>query len=145
MAIRDARTRVTKAANTPGKTRKSRKVASRNVKKAKVYEDTPQLRLHKHPLFIVLLALPLLAALGGFVRLQAKAPDLPDALVEAPRRGLIQTRDGTILAEGAVEHRRYPEGKLAAHVVGFSGAVQPDGRYGLEGLEYALGQPFTSR
>ena len=42
---------------------------------------------------------------------------------------------GTIFAEGGVEHREYPQGTLAAHVVGFSGALQDDGRYGLEGLE----------
>ena len=141
MAVRDTRARL----SAKSKPAKGGAQPKRNTRKKRVAayktpegEPAPQLRLHKRALFLVLLALPLLAALGGFVRLQAKAPDLPAALTEEPRRGLIQTRDGTILAEGAVEHRRYPEGRLAAHVVGFSGAVQPDGRFGLEGLEYAL-------
>src|SRR5690606_29875154 len=34
--------------------------------------------------------------------------------------------------------RYYPQGSLAAPLVGFTGAVQPDGSYGLEGLEYRL-------
>ena len=135
MALRDARVRVAGQRNKPRVNPKPKQ--TRRVKPSEPTE-TPLLRLHKKPLFFVLLTLPLLAALGGFARLQVKAPDMPTALVESARRGMITTRDGTILAEGAVEHRRYPEGKLAAQVVGFSGAVQPDGRYGLEGLEYAL-------
>ena len=138
MALRDARVRVTGQRNKPKVKRAAPKPKQTRRVKPSEPAETPLLKLHKKPLFFVLLTLPLLAALGGFARLQVKAPDMPTALVEEARRGMITTRDGTILAEGAVEHRRYPEGKLAAQVVGFSGAVQPDGRYGLEGLEYAL-------
>lgn len=97
-----------------------------------------ELRLRRKVLFLSLLMLPLLAALYGFASLQTALPQWPQALAESPRRGAILAADGTILAEGSVENRRYPQGTLAAHLVGFSGAVQPDGRYGLEGLELTL-------
>src|SRR5690606_37850183 len=53
-------------------------------------------------------------------------------------RGSILAADGTILADGPVESRSYPYGTVAAGLLGFTGAVQPDGRFGLEGLEYTL-------
>jgi cell division protein FtsI (penicillin-binding protein 3) len=96
------------------------------------------LRLARRHLIYLLLTLPLVLGLYGFASRQAKPPDWPLALQEAPRRGAIMAADGTIFAEGAVTHRQYPQGTLAAHLIGFSGAIQPDGRYGLEGLELAL-------
>lgn len=96
------------------------------------------LRLQKRPLLLGLLAAPLIAALVGFISLQAKAPQWPSALVDPVQRGAIIAGDGTVLAEGPASRRRYPQGRLAAHIVGFSGAVQPDGSYGLEGLEHTL-------
>ena len=97
-----------------------------------------ELRLARRGLLLVLIALPLLAALSGFAMQQHGAPIWPSAPAEAPERGRILAADGTILADGDVAHRRYPQGSLAAQVVGFSGRLQPDGRYGLEGIEYAL-------
>ncbi len=96
------------------------------------------LRLQKRRLLVALLTTPLLAALVGFISLQAKAPQWPGGLVEPVQRGSILASDGTILAEGSVEHRRYPQGRLASHIVGFTGKPQPEGNYGLEGLEYTL-------
>jgi cell division protein FtsI (penicillin-binding protein 3) len=84
---------------------------------------------------VILTAIPLVAALLGFGFQQHGSPIFPTPVAEAPERGRILASDGTILAEGNVAHRRYPQQALAAHVVGFSGAVQPDGRYGLEGIE----------
>jgi len=69
---------------------------------------------------------------------QAGAPTWPTPPVVVPERGRILASDGTVLAEGDVASRFYPQGHLAAHVIGFSGALQPDGRYGLEGVEYTL-------
>jgi cell division protein FtsI (penicillin-binding protein 3) len=97
-----------------------------------------ELRLARRPLLLLLTCLPLLAALAGFGMQQHHAPSWPTPPVVAPERGRILASDGTVLAEGDVASRRYPQGPLAAHVVGFSGAVQPDGRYGLEGIEYTL-------
>ena len=100
--------------------------------------EAPVLQLTRRTLLLFLLALPLLAAFLGFASRGATLPDWPKALAESPRRGAILGSDGTVLAEGAVEHRRYPQGTLAANVIGFSGAEQPDGRFGLEGLEFSL-------
>ena len=99
---------------------------------------TPDLRLTRRALLLFCLALPLVAAFLGFASKSATLPDPPKALTEPARRGAILGSDGTVLAEGAVEHRRYPQGTLAANVIGFSGAEQPDGRFGLEGLEFSL-------
>ncbi len=93
------------------------------------------LRLKRRYLLLAVLLAPLLLAFYGFAKLQNAQPRWPESLQEAPLRGRIVARDGTIFAEGGVEHREYPQGTLAAHVVGFSGALQDDGRYGLEGLE----------
>lgn len=97
-----------------------------------------ELRLARRPLLLMFMALPLLAALVGFGLQQHGAPSWPTPPVVAPERGRILAADGTVLADGDVGSRRYPQGSLAAHVVGFSGRVQPDGRYGLEGVEYTL-------
>jgi len=110
----------------------------REAKREEGAAEALQLKLRKSPLFFVLLTLPLLVALAGFVKLQAGLPKWPGALVEAPVRGALLAADGTVLAEGSAEGRRYPQGALAAHLVGFSGREQPDGSYGLEGLENTL-------
>ncbi|MEM7738342.1 MAG: penicillin-binding protein 2 [Deinococcota bacterium] len=96
------------------------------------------LRLQKRSLIWLILLVPLILALLGFLQLQLRLPDWPLAPYEDIRRGSIVATDGTVFAEGAVEARVYPQGRLAAHVVGFSGRRQPNGRYGLEGLEYTL-------
>lgn len=95
-----------------------------------------ELRLTRRPLLLLLLLVPLLSAAIGFGIRGSGAPDWPLVPDDVPPRGSIVARDGTILAEGPAEHRRYPQGELAAHLIGFSGRLQPDGRYGLEGLEY---------
>jgi len=97
-----------------------------------------ELRLARKPLLLLLIALPLLAALTGFGLQQHGAPTWPTPPLVAPERGRVLAADGTVLADGDVASRRYPQGSLAAHVVGFSGALQPDGRYGLEGVEHTL-------
>jgi cell division protein FtsI (penicillin-binding protein 3) len=99
---------------------------------------TPELRLHRGWLLALLLTLPLAASLAGFAAVQRGAPMWPEALVELPVRGQILATDGTVLADGPAEARQYPHGSLAASLLGFTGAVQPDGRFGLEGLEYTL-------
>ena len=97
-----------------------------------------ELRLHRGWLLALLLTLPLGASLAGFAAVQRGAPAWPEALVELPARGAILASDGTVLADGPAEARQYPHGSLAAPLLGFTGAVQPDGRHGLEGLEYTL-------
>ncbi|HKI58254.1 MAG TPA: hypothetical protein VKA00_03420, partial [Trueperaceae bacterium] len=102
--------------------------------------DTPtnELRFRRRGLMSVLLTLPLLAALFGFVSQQRGAPTFPAPPADHPVRGRILASDGTVLAYGPASDRRYPEGTLAANLLGFTGKQQPDGRYGLEGLEYSL-------
>jgi cell division protein FtsI (penicillin-binding protein 3) len=97
-----------------------------------------ELRLYRTWLMAPLLVLPLVLALAGFASLQRGAPIWPHDLIEAPHRGALVASDGTILAEGPAEARHYPQGSLGAGILGFTGAVQPDGRYGLEGLEFTL-------
>ncbi len=97
-----------------------------------------ELRLHRTALVGIMAVFPLLAALWGFAGQQGGAPVWPSELVDATNRGRLVTSDGRVLAEGPVGARRYPQGTLAGSLVGFLGAVQPDGRYGLEGLEYTL-------
>lgn len=96
------------------------------------------LRLNKRPLFVLCLGLPLVVALASFVGAGTRPPTWPPLQVEPVQRGAIVTADGTVLAEGGSEGRSYPQGRLAAQLVGFSGAQQPDGVYGLEGLERRL-------
>ena len=97
-----------------------------------------ELRLRRGWLFVLCLSLPLLVALYGFVEAGVRLPSWPKLLQEAPLRGTLYAADGTVLAEGAAETRSYPQGTLAAQLIGFSGAEQPDKTYGLEGLERKL-------
>src|SRR5690625_139880 len=103
-------------------------------------EAPAQLFLERRHLLHLAITVPLLLALAGCAMYGTGTPLLPGALPDPipPRR--ILTADGTILAEGQPEYRRYPEGTLAAHLIGFSGRIQPDGRYGLEGVEYSYDQ-----
>lgn len=95
-----------------------------------------ELFLTRRHLMLFVMVMPLLLALAGFVLQGSQVPTWPTDLVETVPRGQILASDGTVLAEGQPENRYYPEGTLAAHLVGFSGRIQPDGRYGLEGVEY---------
>lgn len=99
---------------------------------------TPELRLHRGVLVGLAAVLPLVAALWGFATQQHGAPLWPGTLVEPVVRGTIRTADGAVLAEGPVGARRYPQAGLAGSLVGFTGAVQATGNYGLEGLEHTL-------
>lgn len=101
-------------------------------------QETDTLRLQKRGLIWLIVLAPLMLALLGFLQLQLRMPDWPLAPFEGVRRGRIVASDGTVFAEGDVDQRVYPQGDLAAHVVGFSGRRQPNGRYGLEGLEFTL-------
>ena len=98
-----------------------------------------QLNLHpkRRILIQLILLLPLIAALIGFSRRLVTQPSFPAALVEKTPRGKILASDGTILAEGFAGERIYPQGNLAAHLIGFSGELQnkDTDQYGLEGLE----------
>jgi cell division protein FtsI (penicillin-binding protein 3) len=93
------------------------------------------LRLQRRYLLLLLLVVPFALAFYGFFARQKVSPDFPSILAEVPERGRIVARDGTIFAEGPAEQRKYPQGTLAAHVIGFSGKLQKAGNYGLEGLE----------
>lgn len=97
-----------------------------------------ELRFRRRSLLLGVLLLPLSLAFYSFTAQQLRGPNWPLELRETPQRGRILSRDGTIFAEGTAASRQYPQGRLAAQVIGFSGAIQEDGRYGLEGLEYAL-------
>jgi cell division protein FtsI (penicillin-binding protein 3) len=101
-------------------------------------EHADALRLNRRPFVLICLFAPLVAALYGFVQQQSSTPFWPAEPREALVRGEIVASNGLILAEGPVEARRYPQGSLAAHIVGFSGARQDDGRYGLEGIELVM-------
>ncbi len=100
-----------------------------------LHDDAKVLRLRRRYLVLVLLVFPFALAFYGFFSRQKVSPNFPSVPVEAQERGRILSRDGTIFAEGPAEQRKYPQGTLGAHVVGFSGKLQKDGRYGLEGLE----------
>ncbi len=92
----------------------------------------------KRWLLVLGLIVPLLGAMLGFARLGTQAPNWPGQLTDVIPRGSILAADGSILAAGPVDNRIYPMGSLASHLVGFSGRVQPDGRFGLEGLEFTF-------
>src|SRR5690606_17880848 len=96
------------------------------------------LRMRRGALLALGMFAPLLAALAGFAKLQHEVTQLPAPLLEPVTRGRILASDGTVLADGPAEARRYPQGALAGVLVGFTGSDQPDGRYGLEGLEYSI-------
>ncbi len=97
-----------------------------------------ELRFARRGMMSVLLTLPLLAALIGFAGQLSGRPTFPKPPADTPVRGRIIAADGTVLAYGPPTDRRYPQGTLAANLVGFTGKLQPDGRYGLEGLEYSM-------
>lgn len=96
------------------------------------------LRFRRHWLLFPLTLLPLLVAVAGFYLQQRGFTSLPPLPAEGVVRGRVLAGDGTVLAEGAASERVYPQGGLAAPILGFTGALQPDGRYGLEGVEYTL-------
>ncbi len=96
------------------------------------------LRFRRSWLILPVIILPLLASLAGFIIKRPVVREMPAPPVEQVARGRILAADGTVLAEGLAGARYYPQGSLAASLIGFTGAVQPDGRYGLEGLEYRL-------
>lgn len=87
-------------------------------------------------MILLTLFLPLLAALASFASQQSGMARFPAPPVEPVVRGALLAADGTVLAGGPVEARTYPLGAVTANLIGFTGRVQPDGRYGLEGLEY---------
>lgn len=99
-------------------------------------EPQVELLLMRRHLILFVIVMPLLLALAGFALQGSHSPSWPGELTDPAPRGRILASDGTVLAEGRPENRQYPEGTLASHLIGFSGRVQPDGRYGLEGLEY---------
>ncbi|MFN2322502.1 MAG: peptidoglycan D,D-transpeptidase FtsI family protein [Trueperaceae bacterium] len=101
-------------------------------------EAPAELRMHRSVLVGLAAVVPLLAALWGFAAQQHGAPTWPGGVVEPTVRGTITTGDGAVLAEGPVEARRYPQASLAGSLVGFTGALQATGNYGLEGLELSL-------
>lgn len=94
------------------------------------------LKLRRSRVIILALLLPLLAALASFAGQQSGAARFPAPPAESVARGSVLAADGSVLAGGPVSARTYPAGDAAAHLIGFTGSVQPDGRYGLEGLEY---------
>jgi cell division protein FtsI (penicillin-binding protein 3) len=107
----------------------------RDVEDSAFGDNAEVLRLRRRYLVLLLLVMPFALAFYGFFNNQKVTPNFPGIPVEAQERGRILSRDGTIFAEGPAEHRKYPQGTLGAHVVGFSGKLQQDGSYGLEGLE----------
>jgi cell division protein FtsI (penicillin-binding protein 3) len=113
------------------------------VKRSKKEEHVLQVK--RRYLLLVGLCIPLVLAFYGFFTQQKVQPTFPTLPKEVPERGRIMTRDGTIFAEGPADHRKYPQGVLAAHLIGFSGKPQDDGRYGLEGLEYTLDETLQQQ
>lgn len=106
-------------------------------------EDAPKptdsvLFLARGPLLVFALTVLLIVPIFGAVMSQNEVTTAPTLPVEPVVRGKILAADGSILADGPVTQRSYPYGDLAGNLLGFTGAVQPDGRYGLEGLEYSL-------
>lgn len=107
---------------------------------AKARRDAPAqaLRFRRGWMLLPAIVLPLLASLVGFALKKPAVSPLPAPPVEEVTRGRILAADGTVLAEGMSAARFYPQGSMAAPLLGFTGAIQPDGRYGLEGMEYRL-------
>ena len=95
-----------------------------------------QLKLHRKWLLLIATVLPLLGAIAGFGFKRPTISPMPAPLSLEVARGRILAADGTVLAEGRAGARFYPQASLAAPLIGFTGAIQPDGRYGLEGLEF---------
>lgn len=102
------------------------------------------IRFKRSWLLVPATLLPLLVALLGFAIQQRGLTELPALPAEGVVRGRLLAADGTVLAEGAAGERVYPQGAIAGPVLGFTGAIQPDGRYGLEGAEYTLDSALAS-
>ncbi len=115
---------------------------NRRIKRKKSSKEAISLIFCNRIALRILLLIPLIIALAGFGRLQAVLPKWPEGLKESTRRGSIIAKDKygniTRFAEGDVDNRRYPQGQLAANLIGFSGKRQADNSYGLRGLEKAL-------
>ncbi len=109
----------------------------RGATRTTLAEPAP-LRFKRSWLLLPCTVLPLVAAVIGFSLQQRGFTHLPPLPSEVTVRGRVLASDGTVLAEGAATERLYPQGGLAAPLLGFTGALQPDGRYGLEGIEYTL-------
>lgn len=75
-----------------------------------------------------------------FVRLGGQLPAAPgmNAAQPAHSRGKLYSQDGKVLATGPTQMRLYPQGQLAAQVLGFTGETG-----GLEGLERTLEKPLS--
>ncbi len=103
-----------------------------------------ELQLRRLWLLRAALVLPLMAALIGFGSHQLGPATFPTPPHEPVARGEILTSDGVPLATGPAASRSYPLRQSGAALVGFTGAIQPDGRYGLEGLEFTLDPVLTA-
>lgn len=103
-----------------------------------------ELQLRRLWLLRAALVMPLVAALIGFGSHQLGPAAFPAPPQEPVARGAILTSDGLALATGPATARSYPLQEAGAALVGFTGAIQPDGRYGLEGLEYSLDPLLTA-
>lgn len=102
------------------------------------------LRLRRSALLRLVLVAPLLIAFVGFALRQGSPAEIPVPPTEALIRGQILASDGSVLAGGPVGSRTYPYAGMAGSLLGFTGSIQPDGRYGLEGLEYVLDPLLTA-
>ncbi len=102
------------------------------------------LQLRRLWLLRAALVLPMLASLFGFGSHQLGPARFPAPPQEQVARGAILTADGLPLATGPASARSYPLRQAGAALIGFTGAVQPDGRYGLEGLEFSLDPLLTA-
>lgn len=101
-------------------------------------EAEHDIKIERKAVLLLMLVVPLSLAFYSFFNTQLAQPDWPLLPENVPARGIIQSRDGTVFAEGDADHRRYPMNRIAAHIIGFSGKVQEDGSYGLEGVENTL-------
>lgn len=108
---------------------------SRAAQRSGAADGTLVLKLRRSRVIMLALFMPLVAALAAFGAQQNGAARFPAPPVEPVVRGSLLAADGTILAGGPVGARTYPLGEVTANLIGFTGKVQPDGRYGLEGLE----------
>ena len=113
------------------------KKAANKEQKAKQAEDVLKLRRSRKYAIVSVFSILFVLVLTGFVNTEQLSPQWPDGFSDIVPRGKIISRSGVVFAEGLAEHRRYPQDKLAAHIIGFSGKLQSNGRYGLEGLEYS--------
>jgi len=108
-----------------------------NKKANKQQEQDLTLRRSRKYLIAISFSLLFVLVLTGFVNTKQLTPNWPSGFADIVPRGRIMSKSGVIFAEGLAEHRRYPQNELAAHIIGFSGKLQDNGRYGLEGLEFS--------